>query len=124
MRKFIVKHFALNYSTKLFGTTFTALRASRIIFPVFCLAGFLTAINPNWPELTWYTTLAYLLVGIVVYFGFIYFRFYPVKWNELDEYQKFQYGIAINSNQLTKPKEYYTDIDWEEWQTLCNKFLK
>lgn len=93
IRKLIVKHFALSYSFKLFGTTLTSLRASRVIMPLFILSGILTVANPIWPTIVWYTFISYTLTAIAVWLGFIYFWIWPVKREELDEEQKKQFDM-------------------------------
>ena len=96
MRQLIVKHFALNYTFKVFNINITSLRASRIIAPLFLITGILVAFfTPMWPTPTLLLWLFYLLDAIAVFFGFIYFKFKPVKWDELDKDQKYQYGIFI-----------------------------
>ena len=124
MRKLIVKHFALNYTIKIFGIQSTALRASRVIFPTFILGAILTFINPQYPTPTWYTLTAYALMAISVFFGFIYFKISPVKWHELDDAQKWQYGFTVRTKLISKPKEFYNDINWDEWEILNAKFSK
>jgi hypothetical protein len=51
---------------------------------------------------------------LVLFFGFVYFRFFPVKWEELDEFQKLQYG-SFNNHKLT------TD-QLAEWTKIFEKY--
>lgn len=108
MRKLIVKNFALDYMFNFFGTTYNAPRASRIIFPLFFITGLLNAFNEDWPNPTFLIWVIYLLDAIAVFFGFIYFHIYPVRWEELDNFQKFQFGL-FKFDDLTKAQrnEFY-----------------
>jgi len=90
MRKFLVKHFVLNYN--IFG--YNAPRASRIIFPLMILNG----IFWDYKKPTIFNVSLLVLLVIALFFGFIYFRFYPAQYNELDNEQKEQYNIFHNDN--------------------------
>jgi hypothetical protein len=114
MRKWLVKNFVLDYQHKLFGKMWNAPRASRIIFPLFVITGFLTARNLDWPEPTPLIWFMYLLCAISLYFGFVHFQIFPVKWEELDEFQKYQYGFL---KQDTMTSEQYI-----EWLEIIKKF--
>jgi len=116
MRKLIVKNFALDYFGNLFGWKFNAPRASRIIFPLFVITGILIAFfTPNWPTPTFILSILYLLDVIALFFGFVYFRINPIKWDELDEEQKLQYGLFENGSKLTKEQE-------KEWLKIYKKY--
>jgi hypothetical protein len=115
MRKWLVKNFVLDYMITLFGETYNAPRASRIIFPIFIITGILVATNPNWPNPTILIWFMYFVTAISLFFGFIYFRLYPVKWEELDEFQKFQYGF-FNGETLSSEQ-------FIEWIKIKNKFI-
>ena len=88
MRQFIVKQFALDCWVKIGRRTFNFTRASRIIYPLFILAG-LATIDGS----VLLRVLTYVPLAVSVYFGFVYFRFYPVKFHELNEVQKYQYSL-------------------------------
>tara|TARA_R110000868_G_scaffold82264_7_gene232347 strand:- start:2496 stop:2858 length:363 start_codon:yes stop_codon:yes gene_type:complete len=107
IRKFLVKHFVLDYTVNLFGRHYNAPRASRIIYPLMVITGFISGTNPDWPTPTLLIWALYLLVALALFLGFVYFRFYPVKWEELDKFQKFQYGHFPYAN-LTKTQ-------YQEW---------
>lgn len=96
IRKFIVKYFALSYRVKLFGKEYAWLRASNIIFPLFCLFTLSVTYDLLIP-------LTSLLFGLSVFFGFFYFIFFPVKRSELDAEQKYffdTYYKSIDSNNI------------------------
>lgn len=115
-RELIVKHFVLDYTMKLFGKTYSAPRASRVIFPVFVVTGYFVATNPNYPTPSFLLWVLYALTATVLYFGFVHFRFYPVKFSELDNQQKLQYGhFAYNS---------LTSDERREWDYLYNQSFK
>ncbi len=117
LRKLIIKHFVLDYTISIFGKTYSAPRASRIIFPVFVVTGYFVATNPNYPTPSFLIWVLYFLTALVLYFGFVYFRFFPVKFSELDDKQKLQYGhFAYES--LTRNEK-------KEWDKLyINSFQK
>lgn len=94
MRKFIVKHFAMDYICKVFGYTFNFVRPATFIFPLFVLNGII-AIKYDYP--TWQIIFLIPLV-VSLFLGFLYFRFFPVKWQELDMEQLFQYQSVIKRN--------------------------
>jgi len=102
MRKLLIEHFVLGYFFRIFGKLYNAPRASRVIFPLMVLTGYLN-IEPS--PLSW-------VVGgitcIALYLGFIHFSFFPVKWEELDVLQKLQYG-------LVKP---LSDTQRDEWLAI------
>lgn len=52
-----------------------------------------------WPTIIW--TLVVLYLGFPVA-GLGYFQKFPVKWDELDEEQKWYYGIGVSSGSLKK----------------------
>jgi hypothetical protein len=120
MRKWLVKNFVLDYFFTLFGTTFNAPRASRIIFPTFVITGLLVSTNPDWPTPTPLIWIMYFLCTVVLFFGFIYFKLYPAKWEELDELQKYQYG-EFKYNELSS----YQKIEWKRiYEKLLQKYSK
>lgn len=123
MRKFIVKHFALNYTVKMFGKLWSYPRAARITFPLFVLTGFVHVANPYWPTPTPFGWLLLALTTICFYIGFPkfplwfgkgYFSLYPLKWEELDRKQKLQAGPKMN---LT-PEQY------KEYLSIYNDYNK
>lgn len=120
MRKLIVKYFALDYKCELFGTTITFVRAANVIAPVFFLNGILSIANENGPR-TVMEMIALALLAIVLFLGFVYFRIKPVKFNELDESQKYQYGQAISSGMLTEDVK-MSPSELAEWNKIDKKF--
>lgn len=113
MREFIIKHFALNYHISLFGRLYSAPRASRIIFPLLVITGYFSVTNINWPTPTFFVCVLYFLLSLALFFGFVYFRFYPVQWEELDNLQKYQYGSFQCDKLSTK--------EFKEFLTIINK---
>ena len=64
---------------------------------------------------------------IVLYFGFplkglSYFQMFPVKWHELDDEQKWLYGQAYFSTDLSKPLEWNSRMR-TEWLKI-NREMK
>lgn len=95
MRKFIVKHFALDYFTKIFGKTMNFTRSATFIYPLFVINAIFSLMVDGF-SIYMLATLAPL--AIALFFGFIYFRIKPVKWYELDLVQLYQYRQAIIKN--------------------------
>ena len=118
MRKFIVKNFVLYKNFTLFGKTFNMLRASRIMFPSFLIGAILSVV---FFHLLWVKVLILLYLSFLVWIGFDlygigYFKLFPVKWGELDDEQKYQWGM-INS-------ENFTLSQFKEWLKLRDIYEK
>ena len=116
MRHWLVKNFVLDYELNLFGKQYNAPRASRIIFPLFVITGILNCLNDDWPTPTILISIFYLLTTISLYFGFMHFKIFPVTWIELDDLQKYQYGM-VKSDKLTKEQ-------YMEWLAICEEIIK
>lgn len=115
MRKLIVRLFALDYMYNIFGLRLNAPRAGTIIFPLFVITGILLAFfTPDYPTPTNLLWFVYVLDVLAVFFGFVYFRFYPIKWEELDNSQKLQRGSRGN----------LTDAQEKEWLELYKFYNK
>lgn len=114
MRKLLVKLFVLDYCFTLFNTTYNAPRASRIIFPLMVITGLQVAYNSNYPKPDLLLWISYFITLIALFFGFIYFRIKPAKWDELDLEQKRQYGYF--SGATLDEKQY------KEWLYLVNNY--
>ena len=100
MRKLIVKHFALDCWVKIGKRTFNFTRASRVIFPLFILSGLATIHEVC-------QVFVYSLTVLSLFFGFAYFPIFGgVKYEELNDVQKFQY-------QLKKPLTDAQKIDFK-----------
>ena len=116
IREFLVRNFVLDYTVNLFGKMYNAPRASRIIYPLMVITGWFAVTNPNYPTPTFFVWILYGLLVAALFFGFVYFRFYPVKWEELDKFQKFQYGFFP-----------YANLDrgqYREWRLICIELQK
>lgn len=112
MREFLVKQFVLATYVKLFGKTFTFLRASRILFPMFTIIGMIIVTDPAYPALQWwdFLLLTVLTAAVWVGFGFWnwgYFRLFPFKYEELDDEQKQNYLDGIKQGKLKNPEQDY-----------------
>lgn len=90
-REIIVHLFALSYLVKIGNLKFTFVRAANMITPCFMLCGIALIKNPNYPVMDMFTIISLILCFIMLFFGFVYFKFYPVKREELDTEQKFFY---------------------------------
>lgn len=121
MRKLLIKLFVLDYKIKfsLLGLKIDTniMRAPTIIFPIILTTGITITSSENYPTIDWYEYILLALLSLSVWFGFFHWEFFPVKWGELDNFQKWVYGIAVRSGKLTKPIEHY-DMDLQEWQEL------
>lgn len=116
MRKLIVKYFALDYNYNFFGNKMNGPRAGAVILPLFILTGLTSCfLTPDWPDPSFILWILYLLDVIALFLGFIYFHIKPIRWEELDESQKFQYGFS--GKELTKEQR----AEWLEIYTKYNK---
>lgn len=94
MRKLILNLFALSYRAKIFGTLIPQLRASVIIFPLFLLMMISFFINSM---ILKFISIPLLIVAI--FYGFVYFRIFPIQEEDLkylDKSQLNQYNIYNN----------------------------
>lgn len=94
MRKLILNLFALSYRAKIFGTLIPQLRASVIIFPLFLLMMISFFINSM---ILKFISIPLLIVA--VFYGFVYFRIFPIQEEDLkylDKSQLNQYNMYNN----------------------------
>ena len=94
MRKLILNLFALSYRAKIFGTLIPQLRASVIIFPLFLLMMISFFINSL---ILKFISIPLLIVAI--FYGFVYFRIFPIQEEDLkylDKSQLNQYNMYNN----------------------------
>lgn len=116
MRKFIVKNFALNRRSKVFGYYITSLKVGRWTMLSLLVLMIILALGPAWKiSIPAYVALAIFLV--LIFIGFFYFHIWPVKWHELSDDQKIQAGHAIKNGQSTMK---LTESEWEEWLELIS----
>ena len=113
----MIKLFVLDYKIG----KHNIMRAPVVIMPLILITGLVLAYSPNYPIIDWYEYILLGLLAISVWFGFFHWKFFPVRWAELDDYQKWVYGIAVGSGQLTKPTSSY-DVNWKEWKILDIKY--
>lgn len=106
MRKFITKHFALDYICKFYGYTFNFTRSATFIFPLFVINAIL-ALNFGFTPLQLITLIPF---GISLFFGFMYFRFYPISHEEMDIVQIYQYGEALRKNVVFSDDKEKTEV--------------
>ncbi len=99
--------------------TYSSLRCGKWIFSTFLLLGLIELKHPY--EL-FESFLSWPLTGILLFelwvgfswFGYGYFEKFPVKWNELDEEQKYDYG---NIPGASMSKDQY-----DEFQIIKKKY--
>lgn len=94
IRKLILNLFALSYRAKIFGTLIPQLRASVIIFPLFLLMMISFFINSM---ILKFISIPLLIVAI--FYGFVYFRIFPIQEEDLkylDKSQLNQYNMYNN----------------------------
>lgn len=94
MRKLILNLFALSYRAKIFGTLIPQLRVSVIIFPLFLLMMISFFINSM---ILKFISIPLLIVAI--FYGFVYFRIFPIQEKDLkylDKSQLNQYNMYNN----------------------------
>lgn len=131
LRKLIIRHFWGLYRIKLPIPSFSplgfrmrwtaALRASRIIFPTYLLAGFLILLEGYGGFGTW---IALLSTPVFFFLGFAwkysYFQLWPVKWEELDREQRWDLGKM--SMQIVNFPFKMTAEQLDEWYLINNYF--
>ena len=118
MKKFLIKHFVLDYTIKILGWRSNAPRASRIIYPLVVLSGWISVTNPDCPTPTPLIWTLYSLLSISLYFGFIHFRYFPPQWEELDDFQKFQYGVFKSTDLIKEELDEWMEISEKLSETL------
>ena len=91
LRIFLVRQFALSYQIRIGKFKLSSLRSSRIIAPLFLITGIVLATDNNPDAIQWYDICLIGLTLLSLFFGFCYFEIWPVKFDELDDYQKCQY---------------------------------
>lgn len=120
MRQWLVKNFVGIYRMKIFGKYTSAVRASRIIAPIMILFGILLIILDR----NLFSVVTTILgCSVLFWFGFFHFEFFPVKWDELDDEQKWDFGMFLNSGDSTK-KIKFTEKQRKEWIKLNEFFTK
>jgi VanZ family protein len=100
IRKFLVKNFVLNYKFLGLNTP----RASRITFPLMVITG------AFWIKPNVFSYFFLLLLAISLLIEFVYFRFCPAKYEELDEEQIEQYNIFHSQGKLSAQTSKYSNI--------------
>ena len=95
MRDLIIKYFALFYHTKVFGKTYSPMRAITPCVIIFCLAGLYTVSHDyGFGPTDWILWGAVVVVfwTAMPFFGLGYFGMFPVKYKDLKDWQqKHQY---------------------------------
>lgn len=116
LRKFIVKNFAFGYTIRIGELNISSLRCTRIMLPTFIITTLvIKEITPTTYDFYDYFLMLLSLIEIWIgfsCFGFDYFSLFPVKWNELDDEQKIQYGnINFEKLMLNEQIEYLDLMD-------------
>lgn len=107
MRKLIIKYFALNYIFTYKNKLYSYVRASTPITIAFCTMVLLVS-DADYPILSGNDFISLGLLITALFFGFVYFSHFPVKYNELDESQKWQYGNYVQKEEMSQ-REY---MEW------------
>jgi hypothetical protein len=114
MRKLILNLFALSYRAKIFGTLIPQLRASVIIFPLFLLMMISFFINSM---ILKFISIPLLIVAI--FYGFVYFRIFPIQEEDLKYLDKSQ----LNQYNMYNNLEEYNNEDDSIWYLLINPII-
>lgn len=102
MREFIIKNFALNHISVVFGKTINWVRIANWAIPSMCIGGLYSIYSgANFNSLLGWILLV-LILAVTVFIPLIYLPIKPIKWDELTLSQKWQYGQSYFSQQLTK----------------------
>ncbi|MFJ1328156.1 hypothetical protein [Capnocytophaga canimorsus] len=112
-RKHIIKFFALDYKVFIFGRLVSFTRSANVIFPLVVLCGMLNLSDSG----TAYRLLpiAYCLLAIALFFGFVYFRLKPLTQADYDYFDQVQKFIwkARQNKQTPEPKRW--NGSWVFW---------
>lgn len=122
MRNIIVKYLALSYRVVLFKKWGAQPRAASIIFPTFLTFAHFTLNDGTYlgSDSSLYTWVFFALTVLVIGITFFYFRFRPVKWEELDIEQKWFFGNGVLSR---KTRATWDDSQKQEWKQINREFL-
>ncbi len=124
MRKQVIKFFALDYKVFIFGRVVSWTRSANIIFPLMLLSGGLT-IDENPLQF-----IAYSLLAIALFFGFVYFRINPLRDTDYDYFDDVQRFIwdSYHNKPVTEARCF--SLKWAFWVNpitillfLCFYFL-
>ncbi len=121
MRKQIIKFFTLDYKVFIFGRLVSWTRSANIIFPLFLLCGLLTISDSTTAHCL--TPVAYCLLGMALFFGFIYFKIKPLQetdYDYFDQVQRFMWDYKNGKN--PEPLKKYNST-WAFWVTLIAVIL-
>jgi len=125
MRKWLIKYFVGDRWTKIPFTNIwvNAYKGGRPLILSLISIGIITIIGA--PE-TLGLVLSLLWLCFALYFtfplgGYGYFQKFPVQWFEMDDLQKWKYGLYVLSGESTIKLE-LTPEQFEEWVELNNKF--
>jgi len=96
MRNFLVKYFALSYHFKILGWKTHWVRAANIIFPLFYINAIYVNKTGTFSFDTFIGGFLAVILFVALFIAFGYFKIWPLKWDELTENQKWQYGNIVN----------------------------
>jgi len=89
LRKFIIKHFALSYNSKVFGINGRHLRAVNLTVTSMAFAIIYTGFFEPMSFIEYSVWIPFI---ICIYLGFFYFKSKPISYAELEDWeQKYQY---------------------------------
>jgi len=122
MRKFIIKNFALNHISVVFGKTINWVRVGNWAIPSMCVGG-LYSIYTDMDFMNPIGMIILLIILIQNLIVFVYLGIKPIRYDELTLSQKWQYSKAYFSQQLTKelPKSEVEKI-LSEWDKVDAEF--
>lgn len=111
LRKLIVRQFALSCIFKIGDKYFTMLRAPRIIFPTMLLFITFELLFKIDSTIQWWEYIFFILMLIEFWIGFDwfgigYFSLWPIKFEELDNFQKYCYSCFYGLNNLTSEQKW------------------
>jgi len=117
MRKFIIKYWFGQYAWKGFAIDRAGVYNTILMIIAILVKVFIENQNIAIP-------LMLLPVSILVVNTFIYFRFFPVKWDDLDIKQKHYYGLiyTINVPEWQWPEDFKKH--YKEWVKIDKTMKK
>jgi hypothetical protein len=83
--------------------TWNTPRCSKYIYGIILYGGLLWSDQfSDEFNLVWFNYVYLVILALALFFGFLYFRIDPAKWEEMDEEQKYQYGKLIEEGLNSK----------------------
>lgn len=121
MRNLIIKFYFGIYRFNAFGKKNLTIERSAVMNFITMIIMAITLFAIQDP--TFRTWVLMSLFALLVFCTFVYFRLVPVKWDELDEIQKWYYGcyyVYFVQDRWPWPGDFISNL--KEWEKLDKKY--